>query len=117
MLSAFRLESGAHKPAGRLSRGQRQRLGLARALIHEPRILLLDEPFTSLDAASRDSLAEVLADLHRQQLAIVITSHDSGPSPHPVDRRLALRNGWLGPLDRLCGADRRSQPCCSGATG
>jgi ABC-type multidrug transport system ATPase subunit len=116
MLSAFRLQAHAHQPAGRLSRGQRQRLALARALVHEPRILFLDEPFTSLDEASRDSLADGLAEWRRQQLAIVITSHDSGPSPYPVDRRFALQNGRLLVFDHLSGAESHPLAACSGAT-
>jgi ABC-2 type transport system ATP-binding protein len=60
---------------GSLSRGMKQRLGLGRALIHEPRLLLLDEPASALDPAARERLQALLLRWKQRGLAIVISSH------------------------------------------
>jgi ABC-2 type transport system ATP-binding protein len=58
-----------------LSRGMRQRLGLAQALIHDPDLLILDEPFTGLDIAGRREIVDRLRELHRQGKTIFFSSH------------------------------------------
>src|SRR5204863_8925262 len=58
-----------------LSRGMQQRLGLARALVHDPSVLLLDEPASGLDPRARLELREVVRELGRMGKAIVISSH------------------------------------------
>jgi ABC-2 type transport system ATP-binding protein len=58
-----------------LSRGMRQRLGLAKTLIHDPKVLLLDEPASALDPGARLKLREALARLRRRNLAVIISSH------------------------------------------
>ena len=72
------------RPAGVLSRGNRQRLTLARALMHAPRILLLDEPFTGLDEESTQRLLRILQTLVDSGRTVIMTTHDrmiveSGP--------------------------------------
>nr|MBA3522845.1 ATP-binding cassette domain-containing protein [Gemmatimonadales bacterium] len=59
----------------RLSRGLLQRAAIARALLHRPRILLLDEPFTALDAAAAERLREELRHLLAQGMGMVIVTH------------------------------------------
>ncbi len=59
-----------------LSRGQQQRIFLARALIGKPDILILDEPTSSVDIKTRDVILHLLADLQKQGLTIIITTHD-----------------------------------------
>ncbi|MEM0192536.1 MAG: ATP-binding cassette domain-containing protein, partial [Candidatus Korarchaeum sp.] len=67
-------------PFGRLSGGQQQRVMIARALVRKPRLLLLDEPFSSMDLEMRSILAEVLRDYSaREDAAIVVVSHDEVP--------------------------------------
>lgn len=65
----------AQQPAHVLSRGQKQRLGLARALIHEPAVLILDEPASGLDPASRRRLLRVVRSLAADGTTVLISSH------------------------------------------
>ena len=77
-LARLGLESVASTPVGDLSGGQLQRALIARALVGEPEVLLLDEPLASVDAEFREVLVETLADLHRR-LPIVVVTHDLTP--------------------------------------
>jgi ABC-type multidrug transport system ATPase subunit len=79
----------------RLSRGMRQRLAVARALIHNPPILLLDEPFAALDAASAEWLFHLLADLRDRGHTICFATHDRKWIDRLAGRVLELREGWL----------------------
>jgi ABC-type multidrug transport system ATPase subunit len=72
----FNLGAFADRPFRTYSRGQRQRVALARSLVHSPRLLLLDEPTTGLDAESIDALGGVVrAEAERGAVVVVIT-HD-----------------------------------------
>lgn len=64
------------RPIGSLSGGQQQRVFLARALVHDPAVLVLDEPAGSVDVATRHEMLHLLADLHRDGTTIVLTTHD-----------------------------------------
>lgn len=77
------------------SRGMRQRLALERALVHRPRLLLLDEPFTGLDQASTSSLVGRLQQLQTQGCLIVLATHDLEVAEHILSRSLFLRAGRL----------------------
>lgn len=69
------LEVKEHELTKRLSRGMRQRLGLARAILHRPQLLLLDEPASGLDPKARVDLRDVLVSLRAQGTTILISSH------------------------------------------
>ncbi len=75
MLQRVRLADLADQPARVLSRGQQQRLSLARALIHDPAVLLLDEPASGLDPGSRVELRIMLRQLAAEGKAVVVSSH------------------------------------------
>ncbi|WP_341954802.1 ABC transporter ATP-binding protein [Microbacterium sp. LWH13-1.2] len=93
-------------PAG-LSGGQRQRAAIARALVVEPRLLLLDEPVSALDAASRDRVVQALIalrDSRGAELAMLVISHDIGSLAAMSDRLVVLDRGRIvedGPTRRV----------------
>jgi ABC-type multidrug transport system ATPase subunit len=88
------------------SRGMRQRLALERALVHEPRLLLLDEPFTGLDDASVAALAARLLELRAAGRIIVVVTHDLDVAEALLDRVAVLKDGRLVALDEARGRVR-----------
>jgi ABC-type multidrug transport system ATPase subunit len=77
------------------SRGMRQRLALERALLHNPRLLLLDEPFTGLDDASTLALIERLRELRTGGCIILVATHDLDVGEAVLDRAVILHDGRL----------------------
>jgi ABC-2 type transport system ATP-binding protein len=75
MLATVQLEIKANAYVGTLSRGMKQRLYLARALIHDPDLLILDEPASGLDPRGRAELADTLRDVNARGKTIIISSH------------------------------------------
>lgn len=76
MISAVGMESRLHDRVRTLSRGMQQRLSIARAIIHNPSIILLDEPETGLDQYAGEMLVEVLDNLNHKKPTIVMTTHN-----------------------------------------
>ena len=97
-LARARLADRADEPVQRFSRGMRQRLAIERSLIHEPRLVLLDEPFTGLDERSAGDLAARLRALGRAGRMIVLATHDLDVADGLVDRVVLLRSGRAAPL-------------------
>lgn len=87
VLHTFQLDDLSQRPISDLSGGQWQRTLLARAFVSEPDLLLLDEPETHLDEASRTELYDLLAQQNEQR-AIVVVSHDEHHFPHITGRRI-----------------------------
>ncbi len=86
-------EQQARRPA-RLSGGQQQRVAVARALAREPRLLLLDEPFSAVDQMSRQGLYRLLADLRRElAIPIVLVTHDLNEARMLADRLVVMDAG------------------------
>jgi heme exporter protein A len=83
----------ANDPVSTFSRGMRQRLALERALIHQPALLLLDEPFTGLDDASGSALLVRLRGLRDSGAIIVLATHDLDLAGDLLDRAIFLRDG------------------------
>jgi heme ABC exporter ATP-binding subunit CcmA len=73
----FGITHALDRPARELSRGSTQRAALARALLHDPAVVLLDEPFTGLDLAGSERLAGTLRELHDQGHTLILTVHDA----------------------------------------
>lgn len=88
------------------SRGMRQRLALERALLHEPRLLLLDEPFTGLDDASGRALIERLRALKTAGCIVLLATHDLDLAEGVLDRAVVLRDGRLIALEERTGTLR-----------
>jgi sulfonate transport system ATP-binding protein len=85
-----------------LSGGQRQRVALARALVREPDLLLLDEPFSSLDALTRAAAQQLVADLHaRHRPAVLLVTHDVEEALLLADRILVLDGGRIAAEQHL----------------
>ncbi|MDF1695906.1 MAG: ATP-binding cassette domain-containing protein [Saprospiraceae bacterium] len=75
ILELVKLENLGSKKAGRFSTGMRQRLGIAIALLHDPNVLILDEPTNGLDPFGVEALRGILFDLNKQGKTIVVSSH------------------------------------------
>ena len=82
-----------HLP-NQLSGGERQRVAIARAVVHEPAIVLADEPTGNLDSRSSASIMALIHDLHREGTTIVVITHDHEVAA-ALPRRIAVRDGVL----------------------
>jgi ABC-type glutathione transport system ATPase component len=80
---------------GELSGGQRQRVAVARALVTEPKLIMLDEPVSALDSANRVQILEILKGLRQSGVALVFISHDLGSVAGLTDRIAVLYQGEL----------------------
>ncbi|MEV7034126.1 ABC transporter ATP-binding protein [Streptomyces sp. NPDC093272] len=80
---------------GELSGGQRQRIAVARALVTEPKLVILDEPVSALDSANRVQILEILKELRDAGTALVFISHDLGSVAGVADRIAVLYRGEL----------------------
>lgn len=78
-----------------LSGGQRQRVAVARALVTEPELLILDEPVSALDSANRVQVLRLLEELRRDDVALVFISHDLGSVAGITDRTIVLYRGEI----------------------
>jgi len=93
VLEEMGLADRARSRAHSLSRGLKQRLALARAWLHRPDVLLLDEPATGLDAPTRERLHIWLAGCHQSGRTVILSSHDLTESLRPATRVLLLESG------------------------
>lgn len=96
------LDEAADAPVHTFSSGMTQRLALARALIHNPQLLLLDEPATGLDQQGKSFVSELLDELRQRGRIIVVVSHDFALLEGLADRLVVLRRGKVSfdePLD------------------
>lgn len=78
-----------------LSGGERRRLEIARALVSDPKIILLDEPFTGIDPVTIDSIQEIIRQLRRDGIAILITDHQVRETLQITDRSYVIRKGQV----------------------
>jgi len=100
----------ADAPARVLSRGQKQRLGLARALVHDPRVLLLDEPASGLDPQARIDLRLLLRRFAAEGRTVLVSSHILSELEEVVDDAVFLLAGATVDPARVEAAARRARP-------
>ncbi|WP_404443708.1 ABC transporter ATP-binding protein [Microbacterium marinum] len=109
LLGTVGLEDLADAPAKVLSRGQKQRLGLARALVHDPKVLLLDEPASGLDPQARIDLRILLRRLAAEGRTVLISSHILSELEEVVDDAVFLLRGETVRADRVAQAANRAR--------
>ncbi|HET7773739.1 MAG TPA: ABC transporter ATP-binding protein [Burkholderiaceae bacterium] len=98
------LEDKLDAQAGRLSRGQRQRVAIGQAIIHRPAVVLLDEPASGLDPEARNALAGVFRQMQAAGMTLLVSSHILAELDAYSTHMLALREGRIQDLRALHGA-------------
>ena len=104
LLEPFDLMKVARQPAYTLSGGERRKLEIARALVRNPAILMLDEPFAGVDPLSVNEIQDIVRKLAKDGLGIIITDHNVRETLSVVDRAYMVYNGSLlkeGPTAEL----------------
>lgn len=105
------LDSVARTRVRRLSGGEKQRLALAVALVGDPEVLILDEPTAGMDPEARQATRAVIADLHAEGRAILLTTHDLGDVERLADRVVILGVGRIvadgSPTELVAGTEAR----------
>ena len=108
LLDQFDIGDRGESKVDQLSGGQQQRLMIARALIHEPEILFLDEPTVGLDPQARLALWEILRSLHQEGRTIIMTTHYMEEADRLCDRLAIIDQGKLLALDTPAGLKARA---------
>ena len=93
-LERFGLKEWAHHLPNELSGGQKQRIAIARALISNPRIILADEPTGALDSATSAEVMQILQEVNRQGITMVIVTHESGVARY-TNQIIRLKDGII----------------------
>jgi ABC-2 type transport system ATP-binding protein len=101
LLRLLKLEEAAHRPVTKYSKGMLQRLGFAQALLHEPDLIILDEPTSSLDPVGRKEFRDILLELKRQGKTVFISSHILSEVESVCDRVAIMEKGELKRIGTL----------------
>jgi len=95
LLDQFGIAHLRRSKAMSLSGGERRRLEIARALVSDPQIILLDEPFTGIDPVTIDSIQGIIRDLRDRGISILITDHQVRETLEITDRSYVIRGGQV----------------------
>ncbi len=110
VLGPFGLTEASHVKVGALSGGMKQRLAIALALIGDPQVILMDEPFSNLDAASRSVVTELLKTLIEEGKTVVVSVHTVSGLIHVLEKVAVLRDGRMAGLFRAEEVLRKMRP-------
>ena len=111
LLETVGLAEAAKRPLKTYSKGMLQRAGIAQALLHDPDLLVLDEPFTGLDPLARIHFRELMHRLREQGKSIFFSSHELGETELLCDKVAIMKAGravYQGPVRQLAGDGERN---------
>jgi ABC-type multidrug transport system ATPase subunit len=94
-ITAVGLDPELQRPVGQYSQGMRQRMSLARALLHDPKILLLDEPFSNVDIRSAHEMVKLLAGMREQGKTIFVVTHQASLLDGAADEFVWMQTGLI----------------------
>jgi ABC-type multidrug transport system ATPase subunit len=95
VIRAVGLDPQLQRPVGQYSQGMRQRMSLARALLHDPSILLLDEPFSNVDIRSAREMVKLLAQMRDAGKTVFVVTHQASLLDGAADEFLWMRSGKI----------------------
>jgi ABC-type multidrug transport system ATPase subunit len=95
VITSVKLDPALERPVGQYSQGMRQRMSLARALLNDPKLLLLDEPFSNVDFRSAQEMAALLAQLRDQGRTLLVVTHQPGLLEHVADEFVWMDSGKI----------------------
>jgi ABC-type multidrug transport system ATPase subunit len=104
VIQSVGLDSELTRPVGQYSQGMRQRMSLARALLNDPKILLLDEPFSNVDLHSASEMVRLLAGIRDRGTTIFIVTHQASLLKHAADEFVWMEFGKI--IERTCDLQR-----------
>jgi ABC-2 type transport system ATP-binding protein len=119
LLSLVGLEDAAHRRLGGYSKGMLQRIGLAQAMVQEPRLLVLDEPTAGVDPAGSREIRDLILDFKKRGITVLLCSHLLGQVQEICDRIGILHRGVLvreGRLDDLISIENQTEIILENAT-
>jgi ABC-2 type transport system ATP-binding protein len=119
LLRLVGLENAAHRRVGGYSKGMLQRIGLAQALVQEPRLLVLDEPTAGVDPAGSREIRDLILSLKTRGITVLLCSHLLSQVQEICDRIGILHEGRLvreGPLDQLIAVESQTELILENAT-
>lgn len=111
LLESVGLEDAAKRPLRTYSKGMLQRAGIAQALMNDPELLVLDEPFTGLDPLARIHFRELMRGLRDRGKSIFFSSHELGETELLCDKVVIMKKGralYQGPVRQLAGDGERN---------
>src|SRR5215475_4676292 len=95
VIAAVKLDPDLERPVGEYSQGMRQRMSLARAILHDPKLLLLDEPFSNLDYRSAHEMAVLLAGMRDQGKTLIVVTHQPALLENLADEFVYMESGII----------------------